>query len=263
MTERNDIIVFLIVTTVIILFLVALIVMMLYFYQKRQMTYNQKMTTLKLNHEKNLMSAQLEIQENTFQNVSREIHDNISLTLTLAKLNLNTIDLEVEEKSTLQLDYSVDLLTRAIKDLSDISKSLNSENIGSQGLIRALENEIARIETTNLFRINFNITGEPIYLDTKKDVIIFRIIQEAFNNIIKHADANYICLTLHFSEKDLDITIADNGRGFELAAAGPKKNNQHGSGLKNMEARTKLMGGTMKIRSELNTGTSLVFNIPF
>jgi two-component system, NarL family, sensor kinase len=260
-TNKYDIVIFLIVTTAIILLLAAFIITLIYLYQKKQITYQQKMDTLKLDHEKNLMSTQLEIQENTFQHISREIHDNISLSLTLAKLNLNTFDWKDTDKACRQLKSSVEMLSRAITDLSDISKSLNSEIISSQGLIKALENEIGRIQQTVPFTIHFNITGEPVYLDTQKELIVFRMIQEAFNNIIKHAKASYTSLTLHYTSTQLHVTISDNGKGF-------KQLNDHitmgktAAGIKNMEARAKMIGGTIQIKSTVGTGTFLNFNIP-
>ena len=96
---KNDIIIFLLVTTVIILLLTGLIISLIYMYQKKQLTYQQNLEKLKLDHEKNLMAAQLEIQEETFQHISREIHDNINLSLTLAKLHLNTLNWQEKERT--------------------------------------------------------------------------------------------------------------------------------------------------------------------
>jgi signal transduction histidine kinase len=259
-TSKNDIIYFLIVTTGIILLLAAFIITLLYLYQKRQISYQQKMDSLKLDHEINLMSVQLEIQENTFQHISREIHDNISLSLTLAKLNLNTFDWSDPEKSTVKLNSTVQMISRAITDLSDISKSLNSEIISSQGLIKALENEVERILQTDIFNLHFNITGEPVYMDNHRELLIFRIIQEAFNNIIKHAQAKDALLTLHYTENQLHVIISDNGIGFSVTEGDSKRKSK--AGLKNMEARAKMIGGNMQIKSVIKNGTTLIFNMP-
>ena len=75
------------------------------------------------------MATQLEIQEDTFQHISREIHDNINLSLTLAKLNLNTLNWSEKEKAISQVNSSIDLISQSIANLSDISKSLNSDII--------------------------------------------------------------------------------------------------------------------------------------
>ena len=261
-TGKNDIIIFLLVTTVIILLLTGLIIMLIYLYKKKQLSYQQTVDALKLDHEKNLMAAQLEMQEGTFQHVSREIHDNISLSLTLAKLHLNMLNLEQREQASFQVNSSIELISKSINNLSGISKSLNSDIIGSQGLIKALENEIQRIRETGLFEIEFCITGEPTYMDTKKDLIIFRIVQEAFNNIIRHAKASKSRLALHYTSNALNITITDDGVGFDTASE-VKMPHKSKAGLKNMETRTKMIGGEMQIESKTGQGSVLKFTIPF
>jgi signal transduction histidine kinase len=260
-TEKTDIIIFLLFTTIIILLLTGLIVTFIYLYQKKQLAYQRNLETLKLDHEKNIMAAQLEIQEQTFQHMSREIHDNINLSLTLAKLHLNTLNLNEKEKLATQVNLSVELISQSIANLSDISKSLNSDIINSQGLIKALEIEIYRIKETGVFTINFNITGEPVYMEMQKELIIFRIIQEAFNNIIKHAKAKQTALTLHYNNERLHIVIKDDGIGFTVPKIETGKLDK--AGLKNMETRTKMIHGKMQIESVTGKGTTLSFAIPF
>ncbi|HKO80130.1 MAG TPA: ATP-binding protein [Chitinophagaceae bacterium] len=260
--DKFDIVVFLIATTILILLLAGLIITLIYFYQKKQLAYQQNMETLKLNHEKTLMETQLEIQENTFQQISREIHDNINLSLTLAKLHLNTLNWDEREKTASQINSSIELISQSITNLSDISKSLNSDIISSQGLITAVNREVQKILETGLFNINVNITGDPIYMDLQKEVISFRIIQESFNNIIKHAKATEVKVTLHYDSPGLNITIQDNGLGFSFLD--PALINKAGkAGLKNMETRTKMLDGKMKIESIIDKGTILSFYIPY
>ncbi len=260
-TARNDVILFLVTTTIIILLLAGLIVLLIYLYQKKQISYQEKLEELKYGHEKNLLVTKLEIQEDTFQHIAREIHDNINLSLTLAKLHLNTLNLSSHEQAATQINYAVDLLTQSISNLRDISRSLNSELVGSQGLIRALEMEIARIRKTGLFEIDFRVLGEPIYLDTHKELVIFRIIQEAYNNIIKHARATHTGIELLYGPSSLDIEISDNGVGFhsptEEALVESGK-----AGLANMRTRTRTIGGTMEIDTAVRGGSRLHFNIP-
>jgi signal transduction histidine kinase len=261
-SDKFDIAVFLVVTTIIILLLASLIFTLIFLYQKKQLAYKQNLESLNLDHEKSLMAAQLEIQEDTFQHISREIHDNISLSLTLAKLNLNTLNWKEKDIDLMQVNCSIDLISQSIINLSDISKSLNSDIISSQGLITAIENEISRIERAGLFDITLRITGEPVFLDTQRELIIFRIIQEAFNNVIKHATATHTVLTLHYEVAILYITFEDDGIGFTLSNnTAPGKSGK--AGLKNMEARSKMIGGKMQLTSIPDKGTTLSFSFPY
>src|SRR5690242_9095625 len=127
--------------TLILLLLTCFVMGFLFIYQKKQINYFETIDKLKHDHEKTILKTQLEMQEQTFQHISREIHDNISLSLTLAKLNLNTFNWNNRSQGKNQLDSSLEQISKAIADLSDISKGMNSELIANQGLIVALEKE--------------------------------------------------------------------------------------------------------------------------
>lgn len=257
---KNQILLFLIITTAIILLLTVLIVTLIYIYKKKQLAYAQDLDKMKLEYEKSLMATQLEIQENTLQNISREIHDNINLSLTLAKLNLNTINFFDVAKTRSSISSSIELISESIENLRDISKSLSSDILSTHGLIIALEKEITRIRATGIFSIDFKLGGEPVYLDIKKELIIFRIVQEAFNNIIKHAKASHANLSLDYGLEKLTMTISDNGVGFESLESQPEKSK---SGLNNMRTRIKMIEGCMGIQNGQHVGTILKFEIPY
>lgn len=253
-----DIVIFLVVVSAIILAMVTFIVFILFLYQKKQQGFEQHLEKVKLDNERILLSTQLEIQEQTFQNISREIHDNITLSLTLAKLHLHTLPDNDPAALKEKVSNSIELLTKSIGELSDISRGLNADIIIHHGLLRALEDELHRIRQTGLFTLGYELEGTPVYLDNQKELIIFRIIQESFNNIIKHARATTARLLLHFSEKELQMTISDNGCGFdtELARASLQ------AGLKNMDTRIRILNGSMNITSVPGHGTALHFTIP-
>lgn len=257
--SSDDIIIFLIVVSALIICMILFIIMMLYWYRKRQVQFQINLEQIRLDHEKTLMTAQLEMQEQTFQNISREIHDNIGLSLTLAKLQLNTFDWNSKDMSSDKLNSSVKLLTKSITELSDISKGLNADIIIQQGLLWAVEEEIKRIQQAGLFTVDFILTGTPAYMEAQQELVIFRIVQEAFNNIIKHANAPRASLHLHYDDVKLHIIIVDEGIGFDAELSA--KNRQ--AGLINMKTRAKMLGGIMKIKSQPGQGTSLNFIIPF
>jgi len=227
-------------------------------YKKRQQKHFESIALIKQDFEKAILNTQLEIQEQTFQHISREIHDNISLSLTLAKLHLITFDWNDQEKSSLKLDSSVQLLGSSIAQLSDISKSLNADIIIQQGLLQALEEETERIRQADQFELRYEVKGSPVFMDSNKELIIFRIIQEAFNNVIKHAKATEVQLQLDYCPDQLQILIADNGSGFD---PGRNKNRGH-AGLKNMKTRANILKGEMQVFSSPESGTNLIFTIP-
>lgn len=190
-----------------------------------------------------LLRTQLEIQEQTLKNISQEIHDNIGQTLSLAKLNLSTVDLQKENAQDKILS-SKEMVSKAIHDLRNLSRSLNTDSIQSSGLVKAIETELSIIEHAGLFKTAFSTNGTITRMDPKKELILFRIVQEAINNIIKHSGANRILVHLDFAAEELRIEVNDNGSGFDAAAGSIE-----GQGLRNMKSRAELIGGSFQIQS--------------
>lgn len=260
--ETNSIVALIIVTTLLALILFSFIVTLLFIYQKKQMAYSKSIEKLNVDFENNLMKTKLEIQEQTFQNISREIHDNIGLSLTLAKLNLNTIQYIDWEKEKEKIKSSVELIGKALTDLSDISKSLNPEIIYNNGLLKALETEIQRINKTGAYKVNFEIKGEPVFLNSFKELVIYRIIQEALNNTIKHSKANNINIILDYTSNFLLLFVIDDGIGFSTEDFSNSNNYNGRSGLNNIQQRSKIISGDCLIESKRNAGTSIKVTVP-
>jgi two-component system NarL family sensor kinase len=95
-------------------------------------------------------------------------------------------------------------------------------------------------------------------INSKKKLIIFRIIQEALNNVLKHAEANKIDLNVNFQETKLEIDVIDNGKGFNV-----NDENTMGLGLQNIIKRASLSGGKVVVESKINSGTTINLNMPY
>jgi two-component system, NarL family, sensor kinase len=255
-TPPEFIIVFLVISVLLILILVVFITSIIYRYQQKQNTYFKDLETLKTSHQNTLLQSQLEIQEQTFENISREIHDNIGQKLTLAKLHLNTLDYTDTKKTELQVNDSVNMISEAINDLSDISRSMSSEILLNNGLIKALEFEAAQLQKSGMYKISLSTSGNSIFMDANTELVLFRIAQEAINNIIKHAQATLIDIRLHYNTVLLTMQISDNGKGFNT------EQNVPGTGLQNIKKRAALLKGSCTIASTENTGTQIKIEIP-
>jgi two-component system, NarL family, sensor kinase len=107
-----------------------------------------------------------------------------------------------------------------------------------------------------LFTIKFSVTGNPVFVNTETSLVTFRMVQEALNNIIKHAAASVIKINLHYTEALLLILICDNGRGFNMDEV------RKGSGLQNIKKRTAMLNGNVTINSTLGAGTQINIEIP-
>jgi two-component system sensor histidine kinase DegS len=126
-----------------------------------------------------------------------------------------------------------------------------------------LLHETEKLRKLNCFGVQFDITGNPVFMDAQKELFIFRIVQEAFNNILKHAQAATISLHLYYSNDHVDITVIDDGVGFTMPNGQQKLSTHFTAGLRNMQKRAELLNGHCHIKSSPGKGTTINIAIPF
>ncbi len=255
------IILIIILSSILILGLIFLLIYVLIVFNKRKLVILKEIESIKIKHNNEVLKTQLEIQEYTFKKISREIHDNISLGLTLAKLQTTTY-LGQADKDPKMLEFSIDLISKSLVDLNDISKSMDANQLISHGLIKALESEVTVLSKSGLYDIEMELEGEPLFLDAESDLVLLRIFQEACNNIIKHARASEIKLLLKYETDRLTMKINDNGEGFDLEKTLEQREIRKKSGLQNIMARAKLIQASVNIHSVLGKGTSIEITTP-
>jgi two-component system, NarL family, sensor kinase len=259
--SREEAIIYLISTTIFILVMVTFIIKILFFVQKKQKRYSDGLLEAKTKHERELHKAQSEIQEQIFQEIAREIHDNVGQILSLAKLGLSTIDLKKREETENSIIEISDILEKALDDLRHISRSLNTEIIKKGGLKKSIEMQVGYIQRGGKFNTQLEVCGEPVMLIETKEMFLFRIAQEAINNIIRHSKATEISIFLGYGTNSLELKICDNGKGFILDDEKSKPN--HISGLCNMEYRAKLIEAEFTINSQVGKGTCISVKTPY
>jgi two-component system NarL family sensor kinase len=247
------------ITSFVILSIIIFVFILMFKIKKKQLAISNSIKILKLNHENELLTYQIEIQEDTFTEIAREIHDNISLSLTLAKLNLNTLVLKTEEEDYQKINNSIDLISKSLIDLNNLSKSLDGDIIEKYGLIAALKNEISSINKIGTIEILINIIGHDRYLEHTVELAIYRIIQEAIKNSIIHARASKASLDIDYLNDKIYISFSDNGIGFDVN--NPNKE-RISSGIKNMNNRAKLIHANTSIISSPGNGTTVILEIP-
>lgn len=240
---------------------ITLIISLVMIFSKKQEKLSLEFEIYKSSHEKELLKTKLEIQEETFRKISREIHDNISLGLTLSKLQITNY-LEKQPDVKQLLSTSIDLISKSLIDLNDISKSLDGNQLVSHGLINALESEISVFRRSGIYRIELDVKGDPVYLDAETDLVLLRIFQEAMNNILKHAKANLITIDLVYDEEFMIMKIVDNGKGFDLQKVQDNREIRKMSGLNNFHTRAEVIEATVNIISEQSIGTTIIIKTP-
>ena len=241
-----------------ILFLLSFfIITFILLYQKKHKAFIDQ----KYQFQQTLLQAQLEIQEQTLKNISQEIHDNVGQVLTLAKLNLATTSV-AEEAASEKIKTSQQLIGKAIQDLRDLSRSLNTDYVEEMGLVRSIEYELELLQKTGSIETELNMEGKIVKFDKQKELILFRIVQEAIHNIMKHADAKKITAAIHFTNDAMQIVIKDNGKGFDLSPLNDAGNQSFGLGLRNMNSRATLIGALFSVNSAIGNGTEVSLQLP-
>jgi len=249
----QDYILIIVAGTIMLLLLGIFIIGFLFFYQRKRTIHLTEQEQLKSAFSQEILTTQIEVQEQTLSYISQELHDNIGQVLSFIKLNLGTTSLLAEEKKQRKIDESRDLLAQVISDLRDLSKSLSFQQIKQFGLVRAMIIEMERINKSGLIKIALEVNGDPCSLGEQRELVLFRIFQEALNNALKYAHALNFIINLSFTPELFTLNITDDGIGFspELAGEG------NGSGLKNMESRANIIGAVATLISEPGQGCTI------
>jgi len=202
-------------------------------------------------HRQRQLQTEIEIQEQTFQTISQEIHDNIGQLLSLAKLNLNTADI-----ANAKIQQSKELISESIVALRDLSKSLNAELIKEIGLSRSIQRELLILSRAGQYNTSVMEKGKPYRLDNQKELVLFRIFQETLNNVIKHSSATSVTVQLNYSPECFELVISDDGIGFTTNKP------VDGIGLRNMQNRAHIIGARLEFNSAAGRGTVISLVLP-
>ena len=260
-STKSEVIVLLIFMTIFILMMVTFIVRILFFVQKKQRRFNNDLLEIKENYDLELYKAQSEIQEQTSLEIARELHDNVGQNLSLAKLGLSTLDLDKKDEAKASITEISDIIEIALHNLRLLTRLMNTEIIRNGGLIKSINMQVDFIQRGGKFEARLEVTGEPKTLPDTKEIFLFRIAQEAINNIIRHSKASEIWISLEYSKNFLTRQVRDNRSGFILdeKISGPGLV----SGIYNMQRRAKIIEAEFQIDSLVGKGTCIKVITPY
>ncbi|MBS1687754.1 MAG: hypothetical protein JSS96_03455 [Bacteroidetes bacterium] len=234
------------------------IVIVLLIYQRRHYNYLKEKEELNAEFAQTLLQAQIEIQEQTLIYVSREIHDNLGYTAALVKMNLFTLGTTMSSVADKKINNIIELVRKLNVDLKTLSVNLGQDHVMQKGLIKAVETDIANLNDTGIFEVNFEVSDNFPEITKKKTLILYRMLQEIFNNIIKHSKATKIGINFYHDEGKNILKINDNGKGFDIEVA---QNNFNGAGLVNLKNRAKFIDATIEIKSIEGQGTTVIIEL--
>lgn len=255
MDSSNTTLVILITTFTVILLVVVIIVIFSIF-QNRKVKFLYEQKEAEQRFEEEIIKSQLETREQTLQNISWELHDNVGQLLSVAKMQLNMLQPALEEDQKALANETGEIISKSLQEIRALSKILNPEVVKNIGLIDALQVEVDRFNRLNFIDASLDVTGEPVLLNQKDEIILFRIVQEFLSNSVKHSKTDKLEVSVAFKKETLVIKAQDYGVGFELSEI------KKGSGLLNMQSRAKLIYTDFKLKANKEKGVCLTLSYP-
>ncbi len=204
--------------------------------------------------------AVLEAEENERQRIAKELHDGVGQLLSATKLNLNAASNTTNESNAAQqkLLNGIELLDESIKEVRNISHNMMPAVLQENGLCAAIEDFIRKINQAGSLNVTHTIYNlQQDRFDKTAQLTLYRIIQEIFNNIIKHAKATKVNMECVGHDDEIVVIIEDNGIGFDALAK------KEGIGLKNIRLRVDFLKGNFDIDSANEKGTASILEIPY
>ena len=205
-------------------------------------------------------------QEAERQRIARDLHDETGQALTAIGMGLRGLagKLSSRNKDALNNLHKLEALTAdSLQELQRLMTDLRPSHLDDLGLSAALRWYSTKIQEHSSLSIRVDIHGEECDLDDAMKITIFRIIQESLNNVIKHAQATHVNIHVHFDEKNVQISVFDNGIGFDRDQVQQRRTARPSLGLAGMEERAALLGGTVTIQSRPGYGTEVEALIPY
>lgn len=231
-------------------------------------SFNRMASTVmdKMRSERKYLSRIIEAQESERRRISRELHDEIGQALYAIQFNLEMIDKDLPQKTSQvlgRLGEAKSLSSQTLKTMRQLAFDLRPTMLDDLGLIPTLRWYIQNFSNRlNVFS-NFEAMGFDGKLPSQIETAFYRIVQEALNNIAKHARANRVEISLAKKDSRIFASIQDNGSGFDLEKALHPDSPERGFGILGIQERVSLLGGRMDIQTSLGFGTLIHIEIPY
>jgi signal transduction histidine kinase len=197
--------------------------------------------------------------------LARDLHDSVTQTLfsiTLTAESMRTMMQKKPEKVEGQLERLQNLARGALAEMRALIFQLRPAALEEQGLVIALQKHIGAMQSKDHLKINFNAESEK-RLSNEHEQTLYRIAQEALNNVVKHSEATLVDVELNFGDKETVLVVRDNGVGFDPQGDAAERNRtQKSLGMSSMHERARLAGGTLELISKPGQGTTITVRLP-
>lgn len=212
-----------------------------------------------------LLSIAIQSQENERKRIAMEIHDGVGQQIIAAFYRIQSFENLLSEpeleKARVEAVEIKCLLSETVRELRRVLADLHPHVLEERGLIPAVRQQAEHLTKQTGIKCRFKVEGELAGMAAEQEAAIFRIVQEALNNIKKHACANHVCIEFHITPGAVFIQVNDDGKGFQ---ADQITNNIHPGhlGLQGMKERADMLGGILNIASHPGKGTAITLIVP-
>ena len=220
-------------------------------FQQRQKRKNQEIISLKREHQINTLESLMEGEEKERFRIAKELHDGVNGDLSAIKFKLSSL-LEMNNN---EVNEAIKMIDSSCQQVRAISHNLIPPSLEKFSLLEATQDYCSGLDAVQTVHIMFQHLGENITIPKKAEVNIFRIIQELVTNSIKHAQAKEINVQISCREKNIQVTVEDDGIGYLT-----DEDNSNGIGLKNINSRVDYLQATIDVVSN-KQGTSTAIEI--
>ena len=211
---------------------------------------------------KTLSKQLIASREAELRHLARELHDEVGQSLTLMKMNLRNIQKQCHESLQMLLDENIAMIERTTDQVRSLSLDMRPPHLDDLGLVATLHWYLKQQAKVVGFQEKITVIPPDLCVPIELATVCFRITQEAVTNAIRYASPSRIEIELHKHGAVLDLTISDDGLGFDFSTARQKALEGSSLGLLNMEERASLAGGQMEIVSAPNQGTTIRVRFP-
>ena len=238
-----------------------LVLLILYgMYKRRQVQQESKLQSAIL-HQQNIATEEvLAAEEKERKRIAGDLHDGVGQMMSAVKMNLSSLASKLtitNESDMVLLQKTISLIDESCKEVRSVSHNMMPNALLKAGLSSAVKEFIEKIDHSKL-QVNLYTEGLQERLNSNYETVLYRVIQEVVNNVIKHANANKLDISLLKDKDGISCTIEDNGIGFIT----DNLESYTGIGLKNIQTRIKYLKGTVEWDSNKNEGTLVAIHVP-
>ena len=223
------------------------------FHQRKVMRFNQELQRLEDEKQQVLLNASIKFQEEERNRIAADLHDDVGPLLATARLYLNENLVNLDRQTQLQSIYNAkQIIDDTIQLIRNISHSLMPPTLKNFGLESAVNDLFQKISGSGSMNASSRFHDYRERLQAENELIIFRVIQELVNNILKHSNASFIHLTQNTSGNKFFIRLHHDGRGITQADFNKLNKSNVGLGLKNIQSRLKVLHGQIFFEKDMS-----------